>query len=182
MKTQNKKYSSREEEVRDTLSLEEAIHIIRTKYRFAEYDPDRPNLDAWDQLLACEALADSTPIDENYKSNTNESVSVNGMINDSCKRGVSFELTQSKQLVITELSKCNYRTPPNEIASLLEDFFKEWESKPGHWLYIAQQWAPRAINRNIIQLVKTHSTGNKTIQNPPAYFTKLIKFRKRRKI
>ncbi len=177
----NRKYNSREEEIRAELSLEEVINIIRTKYKFAEYDPDRPNFDAWDQLLACEAVAESTPVNQEYERETSGNSSVNGMISDSCKRNVIFELTQSRHNVITELSKCNYRTHPIKIAQLLKELFKDWESKDGHWLYIAQNWTPRAINRTINRLTELHISGQKTINNPPGYFTLLVKHRKRRK-
>lgn len=176
----NKKYSSREEEIRAELTFKEVIRRIKEVYQ-AEYDSSRPNFDAWDQLLACESLSESSPITREYKTKTNENPSVSGMLNDSCSPKVIFELTQDKQKVITELTLCNYRTPPIQIATLLEEFFKEWQSKQGHWLYIAQQWTPRAINRTIHRLSKLHKEGRITVINPAAYFTLLIKFRKRRK-
>lgn len=132
-----------------------------------------------DEILADEALAESTPVKKNKQ--PNENANVNGMINDSCKRRVSFELTQSKQQVIAELSKCNYQTPPLKISQLLEELFKEWKSKSGHWLYIAQHWNPREINRNINRLVNIQISGQRTIKNAAAYFTFLIGYRKKRK-
>ena len=132
-----------------------------------------------DEILADEALAESTPIKENEQ--LNENVNVNGMFNDSCKQTVSFELTQSKQQVIAELNKCNYQTPPIKISQLLEKLFKEYGSRPGHWLYVAQHWNPREINRNITRLIKIHISGKRTIKNAAAYFTFLIGYRKRRK-
>lgn len=177
----NRKYHSREEEVRAELSLDEVVHRINDIYQ-AEYDSSRPNFDAWDQLLACESIAESTPIKYQYNEDANENPSVSGMLNDSSSPKVIFELTQDKQKVITELTHCNYRTPPTQIATLLEKFFKEWHSNQGHWLYVAQQWTPRAINRTIHRLTKLHIEGRITIRNPAAYFTKLIKFRKLRRI
>jgi len=177
----NKKYNSREEEARTELSFIEVVRRIKEVYG-AEYDPERPNFDAWDQLLACESIAESTPIKYLYKDEANKNPSVSGMLNDSYSHGVIFELTQDKQKVIAELTHCNYRTPPIQIATLLEKFFKEWHSNQGHWLYVAQQWTPRAINRTIHRLTKLHIEGRITIRNPAAYFTKLIKFRKPRRI
>lgn len=112
---------------------------------------------------------------------TNENAGVNGNVNDSYKRQVNFELTQSKQHIIDELKRFNYRTPPLKVSKLLEDLFIEYGSRPGHWLYIAQRWNPREINRNITRLIKIHTTGRQSIKNIAAYFTYLIKFRKKRK-
>lgn len=176
----NKKYSSREEEIRAELTFKEVIRRIKEVYQ-AEYDSSRPNFDAWDQLLACESLSESSPITREYKIETNENPSVSGMLNDSCSSNVIFELTEDKQKVITKLTLNNYRTPPIQIAKLLEELFKEWQSKQGHWLYIAQRWTPRAINRTIRRLIKLHNEGRITIKNPSAYFTFLINFRAKRR-
>lgn len=176
----NKKYSSREEEIRAELSFDEVIHLIKEFYH-AKYDSERANFDAYDQLMACESVGD-TPMDLECRKEINEKPSVNGMFNDSSSPKVIFELTHDKQKVITELTLCNYRTPPKQIAALLEEFFKQWQSKQGHWLYIAQKWTPRAINRTLHRLTVLHSEGRITVKNPAAYFTKLIKFRKLRRI
>jgi len=110
-----------------------------------------------------------------------ENVSVNGNVNDSYKHRANFELTESKQHVIRKLKGCTYLTPSIDIARLLEELFLEWPSKQGHWLYISQQYVPRVINRVIARLIKLHASGRITLQNPAAYFTMLIKFRKKRK-
>jgi len=94
---------------------------------------------------------------------------------------VNAELSQSKHKVITELKKCNYRSSPYKIASLLEVLFSSYSSKPGHWLYIAQNWTPRVVSWVLNYMVKQAKTGRVTIENPAAYFTKLIKYRKKRK-
>ncbi|VVA44321.1 conserved hypothetical protein [Candidatus Roizmanbacteria bacterium] len=174
-----KNYRSREEEIRETLSLEQVIKIIMTKYPLAEYDPNNPNFDAWNQLLACEAVAESHPI--NKDKNINANANANGMTNDSSKQTVIFELTHSKQVIITKLNKSNYRTSPIEIAFLLEELFKEFNSKSGHWLFIAQNWTPRALNRTLKYLFRIQLTGQQNIQNFAGYFTYLLKFRKKRK-
>ena len=180
---ENKKYSCRDEQIRAELTLQEVIYRIANVYH-SKYDSETPLFDAWDQLLACEAVTESTPIreikDEQSKENVNGSS--NGMNNDGCKQTVYFELTESKQKVITELTQCNYRTPPIKIATLLTELFNEWPSYAGHWLYIAQRYNPRAIWRTIDQLIKVQKNGQKTIKNPSAYFTILIKkFRKPRR-
>lgn len=185
--TQKKEQNCRYEQLRAKLPLQEAISRIK-KYGVL-YTPNAPEFDAWDQLLACEAMMGSTPVKEELDNSESESknknVSVNGngtqMISDGCKQQVYFELTESKQKVIIELKACNHRTTPIKIAQLLEEFFKEWKSNRGHWLYVAQNWNPRAINRTISTLVKLHTSGRKTINNPSAYFTFLIKKRKKRR-
>jgi hypothetical protein len=135
--------------------------------------------------LACEAVAGSTPVREQGQEHiqeTNENVNGNGMYSDGCKRRVYFELTQSKQRVIAELTQCNYRTPPLQIAALLTELFLEWPSLSNHWLYIAQRYNPRAIMRTVNQMIKVQKNGQVTIDNPPGYFTNLIKkFRKPRR-
>lgn len=174
-------YPNREAEVRATISKEEAIRLIKEVYQ-ANYDPDNPNFDIYDQLLACEAVAKANPIKQDYyKERENENVSVKWNGSDSSKRRVNFELTKSKLQVINELKTLNYRTPPIKIAQLLEELFREWNSQSTHWTYIAQQWPPRPINRVIQRMIKLHSSGRMTFKNPAAYFTHLIKFRKKRR-
>lgn len=177
----NRKYSCRDEQIRAEIMLQEVVCRITDVYH-SGYDSETLSFDAWDQLLACEAVSESTPVKENYNKEENKNTNVSGMFNDSCKRKVYFELTQSKQKVITKLTQCNYRTPPIKIASLLTELFNEWPSYSGHWLYIAQKYNPRAILRTIIQMIKVQKNGQKTIKNPSAYFTILIKsFRKPRR-
>jgi len=182
MDTQIKKYSCREEEIRATLTLDECIHRITRIYKW-EYDPDTPTFDAWNQLLACEAAAKSTPVREQGQEqtqNTNENVNGNGMYSDGCKRRVYFELTQSKQRVISELTQCDYRTSIKQLTQYLSELFMEWESYPEHWQYIAQTYNPLAINRTIIQIIKYLNNGHK-IPNPAGLFTLLIRKRAQRK-
>lgn len=183
METTNKSiiYRNREEEVRATVSKEEAIKLIQ-KYG-GVYDEQNTDFDVYDQLLACEALSESTPA-QTYKetNNTNESVLVNGNGNDGCKQKVSFELTPTKLEAISKLKHFDFRTPPPEIASQLEVLFLECDTKAGWWLTVSQRWNPRAINRVIARIVKLHSSGQITLNNPAAYFTHLIQFRKRRRL
>lgn len=121
----------------------------------------------------------NVPHDENDK--VNRDVSVNGNVSDTRRNGVAEKSAFSKQEVIGALRRCNYRTSPREIASLLERLFSSYPSKQGHWLYIAQHWTPRAVNRVLVRMEKQQDRGEVTIKIPPAYFTKLIKFRKKRR-
>lgn len=137
-----------------------------------------------DQLLVCESVAESTPVRPNYneeRETISASVSVNGSGNGSCKQSGNFELTQSKLQLITQLKECDYRTPPIEIAHLLEELFKEYPSKPGHWLYVTQRWSPKAINGVLNYMVKRQNDGWESIQNPPGYFTNLINHHRKRR-
>ena len=111
----------------------------------------------------------------------NGNASVKWNVNDSYKRTVNFELTENKLNVIAELGTLNYRTTPIKISQLLQTLFAEYNSWNGHWLYVAQHWNPRAINRVINYMVKVHENGTRSIQNSAAYFTYLIQKRKRRR-
>lgn len=108
-------------------------------------------------------------------------VSVNGSVNDTHKNSVKSEPSSNKHQVLAELKTCNYRTPPKTIAKLLENLFSKWPSQEGHWLYIAQHYSPRPINRVVVKIIKEYLRGDKTVKNPAAYFTYLIRFRKQRK-
>ncbi len=87
------------------------------------------------------------------------SVSVNGNVSGTYKRNVNSALTKSKLQVITTLNECTYKTPPKKISRLLAELFTDYVSKDGHWLYIAQNWPPRAICRVIAQMNKQHQRG-----------------------
>lgn len=182
-KIMNTPTSSRYERVVQTISYKEAINLIELKYK-SKFDPFT-NLDVWDQLLICESLQESTPInfitnESNTKTNVNGNV--NGSVNDTRRRKVNFELSQSKLEVISKLKQCNYRTSPFEISGYLEIIFSDYSSQEGHWLYIAQTWPPRPINRVIDRMLKQQKKGLVTIKNPPAYFTNLLRYRKKRRI
>lgn len=174
-------YLTREDQVRAEYTEEEIINMIKTKYQ-ERYNPNS-NLDALDQLLICESVAEAVPIRDNFNRNEppDENVNVIGNGNDSYKRRVNFELTPDKLQVVSKLKNCRYFTPPVEVAQLLEEFFRDCGTKQGWWLSIAQQWTPRTINRVIVRLIKLQTTGFKSIQNPAAYFTFLIKKRKPRR-
>lgn len=173
---------SREEEIRATLSKEEAAR--RIEKLGGVYDSTNIGFDVYDQLLACESIAESTPIISppiKEIERTNENVLAYEDGNDGYKQQVNFELTPNKLEAISKLQKLNYRTPPPEIANLLDVIFEGCNTKFGWWLTVAQQWNPRAINRVIIQLNKLHTGGWRTFKNPAAYFTFLIKNRKKRR-
>lgn len=149
----------------------------------ARYDPFA-GLTLEDQLLACEAISESTPIKQNCnedKETTNNNAVVSGLVSGTRKNDVNFELTERRRTIITELKACTYRTPPVKIAQLLEELFSGYGTIRGWWLSVAQQWNPRAINRNLDYMVKRSNAGFITFNNPAAYFTGTIQYRKRRK-
>ena len=176
------------------LTKEEAIRRIEQDY-LSEADFTNVGFDVFEQLLACEAIAEAEEEEGKRKSyfdrfqqddvettvRTDENVVVNGSDNDTYKRQASFELTESKQNAITKLKDCNYRTPPIKIASLLKIIFDGSNTQQGWWLAVAQQWTPKAINSVLNQMIKAHSDGWATIKSPGAYFTSLIKCHKKRK-
>jgi|GEM_PF-2873009 len=176
------KINSRENEVRTTLSIAECARRIKLVYK-EQYDSEWLYLDAWGQLLAHEAVAESSPIIENTNKETqgNENVNGNESVNGARKQHVNMELAFYKKDVISKLSTCDYRTSPIIVSQHLGILFEEWPSKEDHWLYIAQKWNPRAILRTINKMLQRQESGQVTIKNPAAYFTILIRFRKRRR-
>lgn len=176
---QPRKIERKTMEKNSNLDKAEVIRRIEQVYH-AGYDPDS-DLSAWDQLEICESIAETETEYQGRYERTNESVRVNRSVNDTNKRRINFELTESKLKAITRLKSCNYRTPPIEVAALLEEFFADPNTKQGHWLYVAQNYTPRTINRVINHMIKVHISGEKTIQKPAGYFTHLIKFRKKRR-
>lgn len=114
-------------------------------------------------------------------------------VNTLGKHRVNTALTQSKQQcelikntvrkqhAIAQLKKCTYRTSPKTVAILLKELFCEYESKEGHWLFIAVNYPPRRINQVIQQMINKKKSGY-PIPKPPAFFTYLIKKRKERKL
>ena len=109
------------------------------------------------------------------------SVSLNGSVNGTYRFRVDSELFPNKNGVISQLKACRSKDSPRDVSLLLEELFSDWQSKEGHWLYVAQQWTPRSINWVLVELLKQHIRGETTIKNPPAYFTLLIKSRRPRK-
>ncbi len=144
-----------------------------------KYDPSS-DLSALEQLEICESLAESELETQPQIDKTTDRVNayVNGNDNGTCKRCVNSELNDSKRQAIEELRSYTYKTPIFRIAESLEKLFQKWESNPSHWPYIAQYYSPRAINRTISAMTKQYSESWDMLQNPAAFFTTAIKFRK----
>lgn len=162
----------------NNLPKEEIIRQIEHVYH-ASYDPDS-NLTALDQLEICESLEETSQRER--MQGVKENVVVNGNGNDTYKHIVNFELNEAQLKVINELRKCTYRTLPIFIAGLLNKLFPDPDTKPNHWLRVAQMYPPRRINLTINQMIKRQNGGWTTIERPAAYLTYLIKFRKKRNL
>lgn len=159
-----------------TISREEAIRKLREDYN-QEPDFSNPKFSVFDQLAVCESLPREREAQNNTNSTerTNGNLLVNGNGNGSYKHIANSESKQTKLEAIQALKTCTYRTPPKDIARLLEKVFVDCGTKDGHWLFIAQHYYPRNINWVINGMVKSHKEGWITIQNPASYFTSVIK-------
>ena len=165
-------------------SVYQNSEMIRNIERLGgKYDPTSI-FSLYDQLLICESLEGYNEINslsEKYNNDANESVNVKWNDNGTYKRDAISKQTNAKLNAIDVLKTFNYKTPPIEIAKTLEILFIDCASQEGHWLYIAQNWTPRAINGVIKNMIKIHTTGRASIKKPAAYFTYLMKLRKKRK-
>lgn len=111
----------------------------------------------------------------------NENPNLNGIVNHGRKFVANFDLTEDKLKIALELKECRSYTSPFKIEKILESFFQDPDTTPGHWLYIAQNYTPRVIYWNINYMIKANSFGFKTFKSWASYFTKTIKKRKKRK-
>lgn len=135
----------------------------------------------WEQLPLPEEDEQRLNTILKQEQNKNNESSINRSVRDTCKQQDNLTTNLSKTEANEKLKKCTYRTPPKEVAGYLECLFSDNPSKEGHWLYIAQHFNPRAINRTIVLMIKQQKTGERTIKNSSAYFTSLIKIRKQRR-
>lgn len=128
-------------------------------------------------------VSDAEWLEKELANGRNVSVNGNGIsVNGTCKNEVNSNINDYKNEANKLLKLCRSSTPPIEISYLLEIIFGDHESKNGHWLYISQHWNPREINRVLEMMIKRHNRGDVSIKNPPAYFTLLLKHRKKRKV
>lgn len=115
--------------------------------------------------------------DDNETTNANGSVS--GNVNGVRRFGINQEQDWSKSYAIAELNECNSKTSPKDLALLLEKVFCHWNTKDGHWLWIAQRYTARTINWVMADTAKVFNRGG-IRKNPAAYFTHCIQYRKKR--
>lgn len=175
-------YACRDDQIRAELSESAAISKIVTLYH-SNFDPNA-YFDVWDQLLIHEALAESMPVAPNYyeeknKTEEDENASVNGNGNDSCYQKVNFELNQTKLNAISKLRGFTRDSSCIDIAEQLQILFREYPSREGHWLKVAQFHTPRQIIWSINYTLKLLKKGQ--IRKTPAHcFTYDIFHRKKR--
>lgn len=165
------------------MQLNEAIYQIEHVYH-AQYDPTTLLFDAYDQFLACESIAESSPVLPTYylekdKNNVIVNIDVNGNDDGICKRRVNFELTGSKLRAIALLNDFSHEIPSTEIEKHLTEIFCEYPSTPGWWLHVAQHWTQRQIYWTLSRVIKLQSLGQ--VRKTPAHcFSFLIKHRKKK--
>ena len=148
--------------------------------RFEKIKPG-PSLSKAEQLEIDETIKQATPTDKSLGNDECSNVKcIIGTPNLDDNSGESSGKSE-KISILAILRKCNYKTPPNKIACLLEKLFIDHESRGGHWLYVAQKWPPKAINGTLAYMIKRHKAGWSSIRNPAAYFTACIKYRAKRK-
>lgn len=165
----------------NSLTGKEIIRRI-TKVYHAGYDLNNLTFDIYDQLLACEAIDEAErEYKERNNNNSSGNVSVTGNVSGSYKLEVKSELNWYKSELIYKLKLCTSETPQNEIAMLLEEVFKPWpNNKERHWLWISQTYTARTLIWVMSATIKKYLRGG-IRKTPPAYFTYLLGFRKKRK-
>lgn len=172
---------TRENIIRSEFTKEETIRQIQEVYH-ARYDPINVVLDAWDQLLSCEAVAEATSINE--KTNESKSLVFRGSesVSGACYSEVNSELILSYSEAIQELKLCKSdETPPIKVAAIIEKALG-LSRKEGHWLHLSQRWNPRQIVWVLTEIYKEIQTGRMSPEKAPDCFTFRLKKRARRKI
>ncbi len=119
---------------------------------------------------------------ETAKKALNRNASVRGNDTGTYKQEHNSEEKSRKLEAIQRLKRLNYRTPASEIESCLNIIFDPWEKNPEYWLHIAQHYTPKTINSILAQMIKQHRRKDISIKNTGAYFSSVIKYRRKRKI
>lgn len=168
--------------------------IVEKIERFGgSYDPES-HLSIEDQLLICETLIHSTPVDPSdedgklilrlreEEDKRNGGADVKGCVYGGCKRNAVEGLFESKNNIVQTLKTSKSRKiTVVQISSLLENLFADYPTnKPGYWFDVARYYTLRQINWTLTELYKLSSPSHETVRNPAAYFTFLIKIRKKR--
>jgi len=165
---------SYEAKIRSIYSFEEILRRLRMLG--GVYDSDFSGLDAWEQYMVWEIIPGK--YEKQLMSNINDSV--NAMSNGPHKFSANSVKIVDKLSIIDQFATFTSKTPRQELAILLSNVFKEWPSKPGHWLYISQNWTPKTILSCLREIIKIEQNCMQNIKNPAAYFTRIIQFRKKR--
>lgn len=116
--------------------------------------------------------------DPNY--NVGQTSGNRSVLNDKTLPAFKGELNK----VLKQLKSYSAKTSPKEIEACLIELFGQG-SKPGHWLWMAQNYPPQRIYWELSHLRKrlmAMKEGWEAIRNPAAYFTFRMKYRKKRKV
>lgn len=161
----------------------ESIEIVRKIESYgARYNSDS-GLSLEDQLLACEAVAESAPVIEHNETKnppaTEGEASLRSSSSSACYLKVNDKLADSLHSAIEQLVKLDYKSSRYEIAEILQKTFGD-PRKEGHWLWCAQNYTPRPIIRTIAEIYRSLLLGKWAGQTPADFFTFLLKKRQRR--
>lgn len=161
---------------------QEQLTIVREIENYgASYDPGS-GLTLEDQLLACEAVAESTPIIERNETKNNQLTDKlvfngNGVGNGACYSGVNLELIENCRQAIEQLKNYSSLSAPVEIAATLERQLGK-SNNAYYWLNIAQRFNPRQIRWMLKDVIRQYVRGEITIKNFYGYFYSLQTNRK----
>lgn len=159
------------------------LEIVRKIERFGAFYNLESGLSLEDQLLACEAVAESTPVESKRTDiKSEQELSVRGSsVSGACYSEVNPELISRYLEAIQELKLCKSdKTPPKEVAALIEKALGP-SRKAGHWLYLCRRKNPRQIVWVLIQIFKEIQTGQTPVEKAADFFTFRLKKRKTKK-
>lgn len=147
------------------------------------YNPDS-GLCLEDQLLACEAIAESRSVIEyeDEKGNpavNNQELSIRSSSSSACYPGVNDDLARGLLFAIEQLKELTYRSSRYKIAEILQSTFGN-SIKPGHWFWCAQNYCPRPIIRTLTEMHSGLLIGKWNGETPSNFFTFLLKKRSKR--
>lgn len=168
------------------LSPEQSGIIKKIENYGAHYNNPDSGLSLEDQLLACEAIAESSPIIEHgeiekIQATIGQVFSVSGSVSGACYSEVNLALISSYSEAIQELKLCKSdETPPINVAAILEEVLGS-SRKSGHWLYLSQRWNPRQIVWVLNQIYKEIQTGQISSHEAADAFTFRLKKRRKKK-
>lgn len=90
------------------------------------------------------------------------------------KYGANENKNQTKIQAVKSLRKCDIKTAPMITAEHLGNLFGIWEKRPEHWLILARQYTPKAINSVILEIIKAGKRGAIDLRTPGQLFTYLL--------
>lgn len=170
----------------DDFPAEQLMIVAQIRAFGADYDPNC-GMTLEDQLLACEAIAESTPVVERTEVKENQTTSELVFSGSESVSGACYSVVNPDQIsnyveAIRELSLCRSdETPPIKTATLIEKALGP-SRKPGHWLYLCRIKNPRQIVWVLTKIFKEIQTGQTPVEKAADYFTFRLKKRKGKKL